>query len=144
MPSEFCGVLESQILPMLRPLDTLEAVVKWAKDQKPKLNILESSPLANLSLAIALGDLDAAKRMLAVLEAGNNWLWERPENREATAFVAAALRDKLEAGDREGLAAQLHAWEAERVARLGLQDIWQPSPFPIELGSTGAEGNAIR
>ena len=38
------------------------------------------------------------------------------------------------ANDRQAVAALLHQWEHERVQRLGVEDAWEPTPFPLELG----------
>ena len=36
------------------------------------------------------------------------------------------------ANDRQAVAALLHQWEYERVQRLGVEDLWEPTPFPLE------------
>ncbi|MEO5806795.1 hypothetical protein [Devosia sp.] len=44
----------------------------------------------------------------------------------------AALAD---AGNRIAVAQMLHTWSEERVKQWGVEDLWTPLPFPIELGA---------
>jgi|GEM_PF-1829094 hypothetical protein len=34
--------------------------------------------------------------------------------------------------DRQAVATLLHQWEQDRVGRLGIEDLWEPTPFPLE------------
>jgi len=34
--------------------------------------------------------------------------------------------------DRAAVAALLHEWEEHNARRLGVEDVWEPTPFPLE------------
>jgi len=38
-----------------------------------------------------------------------------------------------ERGDRSGVVALLRDWERQKMRSWGLDDIWEPTPFPLEL-----------
>jgi hypothetical protein len=44
------------------------------------------------------------------------------------------LADLATAGDRAGVGALLREWEEKTIRRFGLEFLWQPAPFPVELG----------
>ena len=46
-----------------------------------------------------------------------------------------ALHDLLRSGDAVALAAQLHAWEAAGAKEKKVEHLWEPSPFPFEVGA---------
>lgn len=46
--------------------------------------------------------------------------------------TARAFGPLLATDDRAGLARLLHEVEARTVKRIGLEDLWEPSPFPLE------------
>ncbi|AWN39381.1 hypothetical protein DK389_00945 [Methylobacterium durans] len=48
--------------------------------------------------------------------------------------MLALLRDDLLSENRTGLAKTLFAWESENITRLGIEQIWEPTPFPLERG----------
>lgn len=60
-----------------------------------------------------------------------------PEHYEVEQFeeLIGPFHAAIQAADRTTIAAYLHKWEAYSVKNAGLQKLWQPSPFPIELGS---------
>ncbi len=39
------------------------------------------------------------------------------------------------AGDRIGVGALLREWEIEMIKWWGIEDLWEPTPFPVELGA---------
>lgn len=80
-----------------------------------------------IAMSAALGHWEAA---LAVYEKTKNgpipsWQWWSHQK----AFELGAL---VAAGDRAAVVALLHQWEDEFVARNGLEDIYERTPFPLE------------
>jgi hypothetical protein len=47
--------------------------------------------------------------------------------------VTETLYPLLEADDRPAIARLLHEWEAFTIGKLKLEDIWERTPFPLEL-----------
>lgn len=41
-------------------------------------------------------------------------------------------------GDRQGVASLLHEWERRKVRRWEIEDIWESTPFPVELDAGAA------
>ena len=86
-----------------------------------------------MTTAAALGDLDQARVYGDNLKS-KGALDGPGHDEEATRFIINKqhLYDLVCAGDRAGIIALLHRWEAETVAAWGLAKFWEPSPFPIE------------
>ena len=80
------------------------------------------------------------------LAEGRRLLAKRPNSRlgQVTSRLATEYLDLLgelkalaalcQSRDRAAIGAQLRQWEAHNVNRLGLVDLWEPSPYPVELG----------
>ena len=47
-----------------------------------------------------------------------------------------ALYDLLASGDRPAIAERLHRWEAAAANDRKIEHLWEPSPFPFEVGTT--------
>ena len=54
--------------------------------------------------------------------------WPRADYEKASE-LGALIAD----GDRAGVASLLYGWEGDFVARNGLEDIYERTPFPLEL-----------
>ncbi|MGV8853408.1 MAG: hypothetical protein ACOH2L_02070 [Devosia sp.] len=82
--------------------------------------------------------------LLAQLASGRALQAKRPRSSDASYHIRSAttflrrlsdmklLRDRAQAADRSGIAALLHQWEQDRVQRLGVEHLWEPTPFPLE------------
>ena len=58
--------------------------------------------------------------------------WYLPDMQEKYDRVTKELCPLIAANDRPGLARLLHAYEAQSVKNLKLEQFWEPTPFPIE------------
>lgn len=54
----------------------------------------------------------------------NNFLKPMDDMRQLIALASA--------NDRPAVAALLHDWEAKNARRLEIEDVWEPTPFPVE------------
>lgn len=59
--------------------------------------------------------------------------WADHDARQAA--MLRPLAEVLLGGDTTTIAALLRKWEAETATGWGLEHLWQPTPFPIELGA---------
>jgi len=149
---------------ILQNIDSIEAFVEHIT-QDLGVDILDVDPKAisyyyrefSVTLA-ALGRIEEAKAILLPLkrqeanfldrlERGRALLAKRSNSRIGKRDLDLAsfqldvinrlkrLETLLDAGDRAGIAALLHEWEAANIRKWKLEHLWTPSPFPIELGA---------
>jgi hypothetical protein len=122
LPNKLACAIESEALPKLRSIVTIDDFVRfadsaWVEDDKPYVDV-------------ALGDLAAAQSMCSFFAGLNGRFGIRQEECE---LVVNELCPLIAANDRPGLSELLHNYEAEAVKRLKLEKIWEPTPFPIDL-----------
>ncbi|MGV7029822.1 hypothetical protein [Methylobacterium symbioticum] len=132
MAADFVVQIEERVLPVLRPLDTVEAFIAYARQHREWA--WSGDFTCRTIMEIVLGNLEAARAIWA-----ENGGWFVPGNRppgnpgDDPAFDRyCALGAALMADDRAELARLLHAWEGEWVAARKLSAHWQPTPFPFE------------
>lgn len=140
-----------------------DLVFQTTRDDLPPLLGLGGSRLTKhyrehaVALA-ALGRLGEARQTLAELdpdERSNRWLLEsgkdtlakransqlgkgevkRAEFHLAIIDKLKPLRDLLETEDRQGIGRLLNEWEHDAANRWGVEHLWEPTPFPVELGA---------
>lgn len=124
--------IERLALPLLRPVQTIDNFVTFTnKDRFPHTH-LDLYPYRKVLFDIARGDFDTAQsicELLAARRSGGKWqLWA-----EEYDFVINELWPLIKKNDRAALAEILHRWEAQAVKRKKLGEIWEPTPFPLEL-----------
>ncbi|MGB3338544.1 MAG: hypothetical protein WBA73_15325 [Devosia sp.] len=144
----------------LRPLQSVESLlVLAARDAaagKSRSNALSRYPGLHAVILAAVGQLAEAAavvgnygvvsetRQQALLSQGETLLSARSESTEAKRLVRLADHYRSELADlkslaslarahnRSGIGALLGQWELERVRRLGIEHLWEPTPFPVE------------
>ncbi|PWK63562.1 hypothetical protein [Aminobacter sp. AP02] len=137
MPEYFMSRFERVVLPVFRSVETLDDLVAYLATKPIPNRNFEIDELRGVSLHAARGDLNTARAKLDDLRHGRS-LWCMPGFAEAeVASVVEPLGPLLDKGDRAGIAQQLAAWEAMRIAKLpkGFARIWEPTPFPVEAGT---------
>ena len=126
-----CRELEKTVLPQLAAINDIPSFVAHATSNVERLHHFEFG--AHMTTAAALGDLDQARACGDSLKSKGAL--------DGPGYDAAAtqsinnkrhLYDLVCAGDRAGIIALLHRWEAETISDWGLAKFWEPSPFPIE------------
>lgn len=124
--------IETQALPPLRAMQTLDDFLAYIRGNPFGPHLLEY-PWSRIILDVALGDLDHARAISAKhLEQWSPDLAHDDDGRATYARLGELCR-RLTADDREGLVRLLHEWEAATVNNLKIENIWEPTPFPIEL-----------
>lgn len=132
MREAFIDLVENAIVPMLQRVETVDDM--FTIDRKFRSAILDGwlqyEPYQMHFLA-ANGRFEDA---IAIYESIKDFD-RSPENprRRAYAYVIDDLAPLLLANDRPGVAALLHRWELATIQRNGLEAIYEPTPFPLEL-----------
>ncbi len=126
-----CWELELNVLPQLAAINDIPSFVAHATSNEFRKHHFEFG--AHMTTAAALGNLDQAREYGDKLKS-KGALNGPGYDAEATQSInnKRCLYDLVCAGDRTGIIALLHRWEAETAARWGLAKYWEPSPFPIE------------
>lgn len=123
--------IEQQILPMLRRVQSIDDMfhVEGVPRSPEYDDNLRYEPY-QLHIHAACGRLDEA---VAIYERIKDWHLELKPGRFQFEFSKASELGALAAaGDRPAVAALLHQWEDEFVARTELGAIYERTPFPIE------------
>jgi hypothetical protein len=147
----------------LRRLHSIEAFYELTLEDNLIWRVLCTglpwSPMLQATVLAALGKFPEARQVTmayieqadeaglrAVLASGQALQAKRPRSSDAyydikyaTAFLQRLsdirlLDERVRDGDHSGLAALLHQWEQDRVRHLGVEHLWEPTPFPLERG----------
>ena len=127
-----CRELEEKVLPQLAAINDIPSFVAHATSNSLRKHRFDDGGY-NFTTAAGLGELDQARLIGDQLKAIGGL--ELPGyDDEITIWInnKRHLYDLVCAGDRAGIIALLHRWEAETIADWGLAKYWEPSPFPIE------------
>ncbi|MEQ1717271.1 MAG: hypothetical protein ABL907_15035 [Hyphomicrobium sp.] len=133
MPADLLVAIETQALPKLRAVQTLEDFVAAVPSTRGG-HLWSIDPEGKSLIDIAMGELEQARA--SCREKICNRPDPGPKEADVTkAEVAGAklLCGLLEKNDIEGLIRTLHSWEEASVKKLKLAPYWEPSPFPVEL-----------
>jgi len=144
------------------PVDTIQKLRDYAVVERPpsdggfSARTLDKYPREYAPVLSALGLLDEARSILrpalvrdetyfrGELNDGQALLAKRSNSRAGKSKVEfanfhlpilAELRNLLvflDQEDRAAIAALLHEWERQNVAKWGVEHLWEPTPFPVE------------
>lgn len=128
----FLRVVEERILPMLRSIESFDALLSFDQNREFGYRETVNSPLHKVQLASAMGRFDDA------LETAR-WMALHPRKSRywsegSYALIVDHLAPLLEARDEAGIAAMLHDWEMKTIQKIGVLPIFEQAPFPFELG----------
>jgi hypothetical protein len=124
-------VIETQVLPLLKPVRTIQDYVAFCDYHAFRLSRVEWFLLRDIKIQAALGNFDQARTIGEQLVSGRT-LWTKPDLRELWEPILTELHPLLQADDRAGVARLLHRWERGVAESHKLGSIWEPSPFPFE------------
>jgi hypothetical protein len=147
----------------LKPVSTIESFYEMTlqyRQHEPMTGLwqLSSQPEYHACVLAALGRLEEAlvvaerciepmDRVRATIEKGQALLAKGANRSEGRYLVSVAthrmgiivemdrLTNLARAKDRSGVAALLHEWELQRIRLWEVEHLWEPTPFPIELGA---------
>ncbi len=132
-------VIEHEALPKLREIATIDDLMAHLTAYYRQHGIVDKPPLYDwphrkLIFDVALGRLAAAAQpcteWVPTLK-GDTYFRGDADDHAAVARLSELCR-RLEKGDKAGLAALLHEWEAATVKNLKIAHLWEPTPFPLE------------
>ncbi len=127
-----CEEIETNALPQLRAMTSLHTYLNFVSQNKAR-HLLFDQPHHQMIMDVALGDFTAAR--LRCADPIARWLLETDgwdSDGKDKLGRAQQLCRLLAADDRAGMAALLHAWEAQTVRNLKIEHLWEPTPFPLE------------
>lgn len=125
--------LEHRILPMLRRVQGVEDMdnVEGEPGSFEYKGWLSHEPY-RISILAALGRFE---EILPVYETIRDWHLTMKDGWQPRFERASHLGALVAAGDHAGVAALLHLWEEQFVARNRLEAIYEKTPFPFEASS---------
>jgi len=131
MPDAIRGVAEAQILPMLRAVSSIEEFIALKDVMHGPYALGFEETVIKTHMDLAFGRFEAALETCRWVKS----LGLRDFSGHARAYVPLLdeILPLLEAHDHAGVVSMLHRWEESTIRRLGLEAIWEPSPFPVEL-----------
>lgn len=123
--------IEEEAIPELERLETLEGFVAHANSDAFQYNKIRAFLIRQAKVAAALGDVDQARSVCADL-AGGRTMWNSPDYADEVRLVVDELYPLLLDNDVAAVAALLRSWEAGSARNLGIEAIWEQTPFPLE------------
>lgn len=128
----FIETVETQIMPVLRSVDTIERVLSFSHPMEERWKWHLDLPVNQMCLHAALGDFgkvaEAAHGMRTKGRVLMPW-WSE----ETYIDVMERLWPLCEGNDRPGVAALLRGWQDRFVERHGLGSLFQSTPLPVEF-----------
>jgi hypothetical protein len=128
----FSDTMERDVLPRMRAVKDIQDFVDFTKESEFSWAKLKRWYLHDLTINVALGNLDAARATCEAL-ASNELRWELHYFPVFSQRILSELWPALQSGDRPRMAEFLRSCEAHSVKALKLEKYWEPTPFPIEL-----------
>lgn len=132
MPARFAKLVETEVLPILRRVNTFDDLVEFVGRTRLPGRHFEINHLRQMTLHAARGDLVSAGRALTDILEGRT-VWSDPYYADEVMPFLMPMKRLLESNDRTGLVLQLREWEEMRIEKLRMRKIWEPTPFPLEL-----------
>ncbi|MET0605309.1 MAG: hypothetical protein ABWZ80_02535 [Beijerinckiaceae bacterium] len=131
---EMCKAIESEALPLLRPVETLDQFVEYVAN--PEIwGPSDDHPLTSAIIHAAHGDFEASLRACDKVVRSNHYISFMPQEYGS---VIHLLRPLIVAGDRRGLSRLFHRWEGIAVRVNKVEHLWQETAFPFEIASDHA------
>lgn len=129
----FAEEIERVALPRLRPIKTIDDFIDHANLTEFGFRRVADNPLRYPVIEAARGNFESALGICEWLKSGRSG-WTEPGLEDEYRPILEDLYPLLQCGDRVGIARLLHGWEARTIAAYRLEKMWQPTPFPLELG----------
>ena len=159
---EFTDAIDNR----LKPISSIEAFYQmtledqriatgagwWELSKYPPYHACVLAALGRLGEALRVAEAHTAQipqweKALGNAEAILTGRPDRSDAQSAANYARKSLLPLLElqrlvvlarVGDRQGVASLLHEWERRKVRRWEIEDIWESTPFPVELDAGAA------
>ena len=127
--------VERVTLPHLRSIDSMDRLYQLTMQEPPPFS---EGYEAHFRLELAMGNFDRAR---ALLNKHRGWWFDDDDlfddDVPAYSEQTRQLCHLFEKEEFQRIAQLFHQWEAAAAKDYGVQHLWQPSPFPFELGRRG-------
>jgi hypothetical protein len=123
-------VMETEVLPLLRPIQMLDDFVAFACHERFRPGQFNAFLLRFAPVETALGNLESALATCAKLASGKTQ-WSQEAYRQKY-YQVMQLYPLLQANDLPGLVHLLREFEAYSVKNLNLESVWEKTPLPLE------------
>lgn len=130
----FSETLESEVLPQLRQIDSLDKLVAVGRERASMLNWWWDHPIHRIRLQVAAGQFEAAGVTAREILAENR-RESRYWNERLYSEIIEQLWPRVEQSDYPAIAALLHDWERQYVELNALGSIYEKTTFPFEVGN---------
>ena len=131
--AEFAGQIKEEVLPALRSVRTFDDFAGYAGQNSINHRYYEDDLPTKIIINVARGDFTAAKQARRrLLKVPNMWSeWPNiPEEYDRSVRILCPL---IASRNLQGLTALLQVWEAATVRKFKLDQLWTPTPFPLEI-----------
>lgn len=132
--SAFTEMLESEVLPLLRSIDSIEKLIAVGRERASVHNWWWDHPVHRVRLQVAAGQFEGAAATIREMLAENR-RETRHWNKQLYSEITEQLWPCVEQKDYSAVAALLHDWERQYVELNGLGAIYEKTNFPFEDGS---------
>ena len=130
---ELFNIITSKILHVLRQVNTIDEFDCYRAEQCTyKWLRQDLYPHERVYISAAVGDFKDAVECFRQLEDRPEWWRTRTRTEADFDRLMDELRPLVRKRDRAGIGAFLTEIEAWSAKSLGLEQYWQPSPFPVE------------
>lgn len=132
MPDLVYDKLETEALPNLRQIETLEQFMEFACDPSDLARSpLNFEPLDNMVMNVALGNFESAANDCIEVRRTRSWYQGFGYPTEY-ARVMKGLCPLLQASNRDGIVKLLHRWEGLTAKMFQVTHLWEKMGFPLE------------
>jgi hypothetical protein len=125
--------IEPEVLDELKAVRTLDDYVDYMPTKDIPRRVVHHDDLEHLIVEVARGHLRAAETICEALVRGSS-RYAGAYTAEIGAPIIDRLYPLIQARDRAGLARVLREYEELTVKTNKLEDLWEPTPFPLETG----------
>jgi len=127
---EWFDEIEQNVLPLLRQVQSIDEFAAFNSKERFDGQQLELFDYLKIYVDIARGDLDSALKASDHMKTTGRNSSDVPNIFDQ---ITNTLHPMLVANDHAALAQVLRAWEQYQVKGRKLEELWEPTPFPLEL-----------
>jgi hypothetical protein len=133
MSEQLYGCIDDVALPALRALATYDDCMHFIDGPLFPDGHRTYADYARTLLDIAGGHIDRAREPLELL-ASYAKVWRGSYMEPFAGPIIDDLKPLVDSNDRKAIGALLRQWEERWIRKNKLEKLWEPTPFPVEVG----------